>query len=117
MTAADSSTSPNASGNVSPDVVREFVVASSYVPKTVDELVSRRSYLADLIRFANSHLLDANNNGISTQLLTQSFMPNVNPSGGDVFGIAADPGSRAGELAVNELLPAVSLLQITNQRP
>jgi Tc toxin complex TcA C-terminal TcB-binding domain/Concanavalin A-like lectin/glucanases superfamily len=95
---------------------REFSVASKYVPKTIDELLNQRSYLADLIRFATSHLLDndAQNDAqlVSSSLLSQMFTPKQSAGVDDFFGVLSDPGSVVGERIINELLPVVSLLRM-----
>jgi len=105
MTAEDNS------GNTAPEVTREFTVATQYKPKTIDELLSRRSYLADLLRFVSSHILDKDGKGISSKLLSQRFMPDAVENGGDFFGVLSEPGSDVGDRIINELLPVVFLLR------
>jgi hypothetical protein len=98
-------------GNQTPDVTREFVIASNYKPKTVEELLGERSYLADLIRFATSHVLDPDGHDMSTALLSETFMPITGGNVSDFFGALADPGSMLGDKMLNELLPAVYRLR------
>ncbi len=104
-------TATDIAGNQTPEVTREFIVASNYRPKTISELLSQRSYLADLIRFANSHVLDRNGQAISSEVLSQTFMPLNVTAADDFFGAVSEPGALLGERTVNELLPAVSLLR------
>lgn len=93
----------------SSSITREFRVVSKYKPKTIEELLSPRSYLADLTAFALDHITDSTGENLSTQVLSQSFMPGV--ANNNFFGALSDPGSTLGNEMVNELLPAVYLLQ------
>jgi len=87
----------------------EFNVVSSFRPKTIDELLSPRSYLADLIRFVGSHVRHKDNQSVDTALLSTTFMPGVAEN--NFFGRLSDPVSVMGEQVVNELLPAVYRLR------
>lgn len=97
------------------EVACEFTIASKYKPKTIEELLSQRSYLADLVRFVGSHVLDnqsiSNGKSVSSTMLSQSFLPKQSAGEDDFFGAISEPGSTLGDRVVNELLPAVSLLR------
>jgi Tc toxin complex TcA C-terminal TcB-binding domain/Concanavalin A-like lectin/glucanases superfamily len=95
------------------EVAREFIVAREYKPKTIDELLNQRSYLADLIRFMTSHVLINQTDGtpVSSQELSQKFMPMDVTGRSNFFGVVSDPGSAVGDRVVNELLPVVSLIR------
>lgn len=99
----------NANNEITPQYEHEFNVVSSFRPKTIDELLSPRSYLADLIRFVGSHVRDKDNKSVDTTLLSTTFMPGVAEN--NFFGRLSDPVSVMGEQVVNELLPAVYLLR------
>lgn len=105
MTAEDNS------GNTTPEVTREFTVASRYIEKTIDQLLSPRSYLADLMRFVSSHVLDEDKKGISSEVLSQRFMPSAVENDPNFFGVLSEPGSDVGDRIINELLPVVFLLR------
>ena len=108
ISADDNSTPSNKTS-----ITREFRVVSKYKPKTIEELLSPRSYLADLTAFTLDHITDSTGTNLTTPLLSQAFMPGVVDN--NVFGVLSDPGSTFGNEVINELLPAVYLLQTSPQ--
>ncbi|NHZ79374.1 hypothetical protein F2P44_08805 [Massilia sp. CCM 8695] len=86
--------------------VRQFEVVSSYLPKSIDELLSPSAYLNELLRFARSHLLtgDTPNAGAASAVdLTREFR--------QPFGELAQPGSVAAGRPVSDLLTPVQILR------
>lgn len=116
VTARDNSDHIDRNGNLA-ELSHDFTVEKAYKPKTIDDLLSQRSYLADLIRFASSHVFFEEPSPasplplVSSTNLSQLFMPEAATGVGDFFGVVSDPGSAVGDRIVNELLPVVALLR------
>lgn len=117
ITARDNSLKFDPHGNLG-QLTREFSVASKYTPKSIDDLLNQRNYLADLIRFTTSHIFYEETSQsnplplVSSTLISASFMPEETTGVKDFFSVASDPGSVLGDRVVNELLPTVALLRL-----
>lgn len=96
-------------GNTTQGLVREFIVVSTNIPKSINVLLSPHSYLQDLIRFVSSHVINQSNAPVDSDLLSRTFMPTAGNR--NFFGVLSDPGFAGNQYVVNELLPAVYLLR------
>lgn len=91
---------PNANSCTS---TRQFKLVRSLQIQTLDELLSTRSYLDELLRFIRTHLVDGNNSFLNSAVLTASF---VQP-----FGALAQPGNPTADQVTSDLLLPVRLLR------
>lgn len=75
---------------------RQFELAAAYTPRTMDELLSPRSYLQGLLKFVRAHVAhSADGSQMSTDTLRQAlFQP---------FGELAQPTTTIGDRALNSL--------------
>lgn len=82
---------------------RQFKLVRALQIQTLDELLSTRAYLDELLRFIRTHLVDGNNSFLNSAVLTASF---VQP-----FGALAQPGNPTADQVTSDLLLPVRLLR------
>jgi len=90
------------SGNVQV-LDRQFELASAYTPRTIDELLSPRSYLQALLKFVRAHVLKADGSQMDTQALQSAFF--------QPFGQLAQPTTDVGSEVRNSLHVPIEVLR------
>ena len=110
ITAEDRAPTPN---RIDPPRVIQFSVAPAYKPGTIDELLSARSYLDELLRFASTHVLikpTATSQPpafVNPDTLSQTFKQD--------FGALARLGATDAEAPVSNLLAPLRILRSHTQ--
>jgi hypothetical protein len=84
-------------------VTSAFELAQPYVPAEAGELFTRRAYLADLLSFASTHLLDGHDRPLTADTLAQTFH--------QPFDRLVDARVVAAGAPVNQLRAAIEVLR------